>query len=203
MNFTVSEFAVVAQLLLEQIGWISDVSMDGLILFYQPNTNRALPFQVAITYHKILYAIIKKIVGNCLKWGFAKTLPCANVHLASLSYILSITLHHTNITSYSYSVHTKTHFGRTPLNSLSLITISLEWVHELSSFLLKRILKYTVIKMHSASFFINGLNCAQELARCVAQSISFPSGSVQKRQTNNVINILCAHKSLGPFGDKF
>lgn len=64
-----------------------------------------------------------------------------------------------------HSADIKTHFGGTPLNSLSLITISLEWVHELSS--VKRILKYTVIKMHSASFFINGSNDAYKVARCV------------------------------------
>lgn len=55
---------------------------------------------------------------------------------------------------------------------LSLITISLEKVQELSSFMLKRVLKYTVIKMHSASFFINGLNGAYKLVRCVACYIS-------------------------------
>ena len=82
----------------------------------------------------------------------------------------SITFYHTYFTSHS--VDMKTHFGRTPLNSLSLITISLEWVHELSSFLLKRILKYTIIKMHSASFFINGSNGAYKVARCVAYYIS-------------------------------
>lgn len=38
--------------------------------------------------------------------------------------------------------------------------------------MLKRVLKYTVIKMHSASFFINGLNGAYKLVRCVAYYIS-------------------------------
>lgn len=88
-------------------------------------------------------------------------------------YILSITFYHAYITSHSADM--KTHFGRTRLNSLSLITISLEWVHELSSFLLKRILKYTIIKMHSASFFINGSNGAYKVARCVACYISVES----------------------------
>lgn len=102
--------------------------------------------------------------------------------------ILYITFYHIYITSHSVDI--KTHFGGTPLNSLSLITISLEWVHELSSFMLKRILKYTVIKMHSASFFINGLNVAYKMARC--DILYF----CRKRQTNNLVP-----ENMGPFVD--
>ena len=76
-------------------------------------------------------------------------------------YTPSLMFYHIYITSTS--ADTNKHCGRTPLNLLSLITISLEWVHELSSFLLKRILKYTIIKMHSASFFINGSNGAYKV----------------------------------------
>lgn len=69
-------------------------------------------------------------------------------------------------------IHIKIHFGGTLLNSLSLITILLEWVHQLSSFLLKRILKYTVIKIHSASFLLNGWNGADKVPQCISCTIS-------------------------------
>lgn len=96
---------------------------------------------------------------------------------------------HICITSHSADI--KTQFGGTPLNSLSLITISLEWVHVLSSFLLKRILKYTVIKMHSASFFVNGWNGAYKVAKCVGYYIL-----VEQNKTNNKTN----ERSMGSMG---
>lgn len=73
---------------------------------------------------------------------------------------------------FLHSFNIKIHFGGTPLNSRSLITVLLEWVHQLSSFLLKRILKYTVIKIHSASFFLNGWNGADKVPQCISYTIS-------------------------------
>lgn len=84
----------------------------------------------------------------------------------------------------------KNTFWYTPLNSLSLITISLEKVQESGSFMLKRILKCAIIKMHSASFFINGLNGEYKLTRCVAYYIS-----VEK--TDNPVNTPYAY--ISPF----
>lgn len=107
-------------------------------------------------------------------------------------YILPIRFYHIYITSHSVDI--KTHFGGTPLNSLSLITISLEWVHELSSLLLKRILKYTVIKMHSVSFFINGSNGAYKVARCVAYYISLEK--IDKQHINNLHTHKNKHRPL-------
>ena len=109
-------------------------------------------------------------------------------------YTPSLMFYHIYITSTS--ADTNKHCGRTPLNLLSLITISLEWVHELSSFLLKRILKYTIIKMHSASFFINGSNGAYKVARCVACYIL-------GEKTDSIINSPHVDKNMGPLGDDF
>lgn len=127
MNFLVTAFAVAAQLVVQHIGWNSDISLDFFV-FYSADQNKR-----------------KKCI------------------LCVLRYLTHILLH---------AWLTSNTFWYTPLNCLSLITISLEKVQELSSFMLKRVLKYTVIKMHSASFFANGLNGAYKLVRCVAFYIS-------------------------------
>lgn len=90
---------------------------------------------------------------------------------------------------FLHSFNIKIHFGGTLLNSLSLITILLEWVHQLSSFLLKRILKYTVIKIHSASFFLNGWNGADKVPQCISYTISLFRKKTQKNKA-----IMLKHK---------
>lgn len=91
---------------------------------------------------------------------------------------------------FLHSFNIKIHFGGTLLNSLSLITILLEWVHQLSSFLLKRILKYTVIKIHSASFFLNGWNGADKVPQCISYTISLFR---KKNQKNKAIMLKHKH----------
>lgn len=91
---------------------------------------------------------------------------------------------------FLHSFNIKIHFGGTLLNSLSLITILLEWVHQLSSFLLKRILKYTVINIHSASFFLNGWNGADKVPQCISCTISVE----KNKKTNKDKAIMLKHK---------
>lgn len=64
MNFSVIEFAIVIQLVLDHIGWNSGDSMHNLSLFYYSNIDIAVPFQVDIISHKIPSAIIRKIESS-------------------------------------------------------------------------------------------------------------------------------------------